>query len=64
MSSMLHRRCINWLKKMAGNSWVTLDQLISEMVKWEYMNRHYITPSEMFIEGQYNWERPEYDDHA
>lgn len=21
-------------------------------------------PSEMFIEGQYNWERPEFDEHG
>lgn len=51
-------------KKTGGNSLITFDRMLSEFAMWQYMNLHYIIPTEMFIEGQYNWEREEFDEHG
>lgn len=51
-------------KKTGGNKLITLDRMVSEFAMWQYMNWHYFMPTEMFIEGQYNWEREEFDEHG
>lgn len=58
------RMSTNWLKKMAGNVLITLEELNKDLNKWWFLNWHFIVPTDMFIEGQYLWEREEYDEHG